>query len=238
MKQYEPYFYSTRDRDTHHAASAILDVVLPMLPRAASAADVGCGVGAWLAVLREKGLETLQGFDGFWVEDGQLEIPVEMLKRVDLEQPLDWPVRYDLAISLEVAEHLPPERAPGFVEDLTRLSDYVLFSAAIPRQGGYHHVNERWQGFWANLFATHGYSPADCVRPRFWNDDSIPCWYSQNMLLYVKDSAPLRGERGLVLPLDIVHPVAWLGKVNAEDPRYGLSLAKRAFLHKYFGKPF
>jgi hypothetical protein len=238
MKHYESYFYSTRDRDTRHAASAILDAVFPLLPRVSSVADVGCGVGVWLSVLREKGVETLQGFDGFWVEDGQLEIPVEMLKRVDLEQPLQWPVRYDLLLSLEVAEHLPPERAAGFVEDLTKASDYVLFSAAIPRQGGYHHVNERWQSFWAGLFAGRGYSPVDCVRPRFWNDDSIPCWYSQNMLLYVKDGAPLKHPPVYPMPLDVVHPAAYLGKVNHPDFRYGLSLAKRAILHKYFGKPF
>lgn len=55
--------------------------------------------------------------------------------------------RFDLAMTIEVAEHLTPVRADSFVEDLTRLSDVVLFSAAIPAQGGINHVNEQWQSY-------------------------------------------------------------------------------------------
>ena len=125
MERYEPYFYSTRNHDTRHAASVILDEVLPLLPRISSAVDVGCGVGAWLSVLKEKGVEHIQGIDGFWVQDEQLEIPREFLMRRDLEQSIEWDVRYDLAISLEVAEHLPSSRAESFVDDLSKASDYV-----------------------------------------------------------------------------------------------------------------
>lgn len=238
MKSYEPYFYSTRNRDTRHAASAILDEVLPLLPPVVSVVDVGCGVGTWLSVLQEKGVQTIQGIDGFWVRDEQLEIPGEFLRRVDLEQPIEWTTRYDLAISLEVAEHLPASRAEGFVNDLANAADYVLFSAAIPRQGGYHHVNEAWQSHWADLFGKRGYSLVDCIRPRFWTDDSIPEWYRENMFLYVKKGAPLSSPPVYAMPLDVVHPASYLGKVNHPDFRYGLSLAKRAILHKYFGKPF
>lgn len=236
MKSYEPYFYSTRNQDTRHAASAILDEVLPLLPPVSSAVDVGCGVGTWLSVLREKGVKTIQGIDGFWVQDEQLEIPREFLRRLDLEQPIEWSVRYDLAVSLEVGEHLPASRAESFVEDLTNASDYVLFSAAIPYQGGYHHVNESWQSFWAGLFENRGYAVVDCIRPRFWADDSIPEWYRENLFLYARKGAPLSPPPVYAMPLDVVHPASYLGKLNHPDFRYGLWLAKRSLLAKYCKK--
>jgi hypothetical protein len=47
--------------------------------------------------------------------------------------------RFDLAVCLEVAEHLPPERAESFIRELCDLAPVVLFSAAIPGQGGTGH---------------------------------------------------------------------------------------------------
>ena len=94
---------------------------------------------------------------------------------------------FDLAISMEVAEHLPERCAEPFVESLTRLADVVLFSAAVPFQGGIGHVNEQWGSYWVALFRNRGYTAVDIIRKRIWNDDQIPYWYRQNTLLFVKD---------------------------------------------------
>jgi hypothetical protein len=59
---------------------------------------------------------------------------------------------FDLAICLEVAEHLPPEAAEGFIDSLTRLAPVVLFSAAITFQVGNQHLNGQWPDYWATLF--------------------------------------------------------------------------------------
>jgi hypothetical protein len=103
-------------------------------------------------------------------------------------------------MSLEVAEHLPVERASGFVADLVRLAPAVLFSAAIPAQGGIDHVNERWQSWWADHFAIHGYAARDVIRPLIWDDDRVAVWYRQNTILYVRDAEPTNTI------LDVVHP--------------------------------
>ena len=87
----------------------------------------------------------------------------------DLSQRITIDSKYDLACCLEVAEHLPPERAGSFVEDLTKLAPVVLFSAAIPGQGGDNHVNEMWQHHWARLFAKNGFRAVDYVRPMIWS---------------------------------------------------------------------
>jgi hypothetical protein len=117
--------------------------------------------------------------------------------------------RYDLAISLEVAEHLPPTAAAGFVSLLADLSDFVLFSAAVPGQGGVGHVNEQWPDYWISLFAGHGYSCLDVIRKRIWDDESIPLWYRQNILLFVRDERVNELELGCS-PEDHIPPETYL----------------------------
>jgi hypothetical protein len=175
--------------------------------------DVGCGVGTWLSVLRERGVDDIQGVDGAWVDEQHLVIPAASFMRHDLSQPLSLPRRYDLAISLEVAEHLSATRAAAFVKFLTDSSDAVLFSAAIPHQGGRGHVNEQWPVYWAELFRGHGYGAVDCVRARIWNDSAIPCWYRQNILLFVAAGVFDRLPEVPQIPGDglaLIHPEIYL----------------------------
>jgi hypothetical protein len=92
--------------------------------------------------------------------------------------------RFDLAMSLEVAEHLHEKAADNLVRQLTRLSDRILFSAAIPGQGGLHHLNERPPAHWAEKFQDCGFTQLDILRPHFWDDERIAWWYRQNFFLY------------------------------------------------------
>lgn len=101
-----------------------------------SVIDIGCGVASWLRVAYDSGITDILGIDGDWLEEKQLLISKEQFKRQDLNDRIHIKRRYDLAQTFEVAEHLRPERADSLVEDLTKLSDLVLFSAAIPYQGG------------------------------------------------------------------------------------------------------
>jgi hypothetical protein len=215
MPRYKDKFYGNRDAQTVHAARTILGLTLELLPPVQSAVDVGCGVGTWLSVLRERGVATIRGFDGAWVRGDLLTIPPECFVAVDLTKRIPGSDRFDLAISVEVAEHLPPACAETFVDSLADLSDFVLFSAAIPHQGGKHHLNERWQDYWAGLFAARGYTVLDPIRPKIWEDDRISFWYRQNVLLYVKKErlGALRAPVGAGVPLRVVHPAQYLKKI-------------------------
>src|SRR3546814_4949248 len=51
----------------------------------------------------------------------------------DLRTLLNLENKYDLAISMEVGEHLDEKYADIFVENISKSSDYVLFSAEIGR---------------------------------------------------------------------------------------------------------
>jgi SAM-dependent methyltransferase len=220
MPTYKDKFYGDRDAQTAHAAKTILGLALDLLPPVRSAVDVGCGVGTWLSVLSERGVATIRGLDGAWVRRDLLTIPAESFVAVDLTKRIPQSERFDLAISVEVAEHLPPACADTFVDSLVDLSDFVLFSAAIPHQGGKHHLNERWQDYWAGLFQAKGYAVVDVIRPKIWEDDQIAFWYRQNVLLYVKTgrlaevrAAGVVSESSPRLPLRIVHPAQYLRKI-------------------------
>ncbi len=119
------------------------------------------------------GIDDVLGIDGPWVDDAALKIPLANFRRARLDRPVVADRRFDLAISVEVAEHLPPERATSFIADLTAFAPLVLFSAAIPGQGGTDHVNEQWPGYWSRLFAAHGYRPIDVLRVPLWNDLAV-----------------------------------------------------------------
>ena len=182
--------------------------------------DVGCGTGAWLSVFREHGIEDILGIDGDYVNREMLQIPAEKFMAFDLAQPLPSQEPFDLVVSLEVAEHLPAESAATFVASLTGLGSVVLFSAAIPYQGGVNHVNEQWPEYWADLFQARGYVPIDCIRKQIWQNPTIDWWYIQNTLIFAQqnrlDQYPLLKqafESISAAPLAMVHPHAYLAQI-------------------------
>ena len=178
-----------------------------------SVVDVGCGDGAWLKCFSGLAIGDYLGIDGPHVGQERLKIPKERFVQRNLECPYTPQRRFDLALSLEVAEHLPDSSAEAFIDTLTACADVVVFSAAVPGQGGTNHVNEQPPEYWAGLFATRGYQAVDCIRPIVWNDRSIAVWYRQNTLLYARPEwlekhERLNSARATTNPqwLNFVHP--------------------------------
>jgi 2-polyprenyl-3-methyl-5-hydroxy-6-metoxy-1,4-benzoquinol methylase len=97
--------------------------------------DIGCGTGVWLAAWRASGVESIVGIDGDTVNPNWLHIPKDCFHALDLTKPvhLYQPGQvFDLAMSPEVAEHIPAEYAEQFLDSLVRHAPVILFSAAIP----------------------------------------------------------------------------------------------------------
>jgi hypothetical protein len=146
------------------------------------------------------------------VNRADLRIPAEKFRAADLTAPPDLGRRFDLAVCLEVAEHLPASASPKLIAFLTTAAPVVLFSAAPPKQGGTNHINERWPAFWRELFAARGFVRLDPFRPRVWRDRRVNWWYQQNLFLYVReadlaDRPALRAEYELAkeFPFELVH---------------------------------
>jgi SAM-dependent methyltransferase len=221
---YGESFFRFMDAEALRSARRVVPRVLELV-RPARVVDVGCGQGAWLSVFREHGVEEVLGVDGEWVDPANLLIPRERFRHRDLRQPLALEESFDLAVSVEVAEHRPPESADGVVESLARLAPVVLFSAAIPRQGGVGHLNEQWPDYWAERFARQGFVAADVLRPELWDDREVAWWYAQNALLFVREErlADLPGLSA-VPPARLVHPRHYLLKVeelrNRSEPEH------------------
>lgn len=245
---YDRGFYADLGATSAPSAAAVWPLVLDLVP-ARSIVDLGCGDGSWLQAVRGLGVADTIGVDGPWIADGQLKIPLDTMVRQPLEQPVRLDRRFDLAMTVEVAEHLTPARAVGFVEDLTKLAPIVLFSAAIPGQGGTHHINEQWPSYWAALFARHGYRPIDCLRTKLWDHPDVAWWYKQNLIFFASD-AGLAGAPKLAAelasapgtPMHLVHPAryqfwmkkarpglgGWLKMAGASVQRSFTPKAKRA----------
>lgn len=206
---YPASFYESRREHTRHAADRILNA-LPRRMRRRSVADIGCGTGTWLAAALANGAGRAIGFEGDWVRPDMLDDARIEFTAVDLEQPLAGPA-VDLVLSLEVAEHLSEERAPSFVANLAAMGPAVLFSAAVPGQGGVGHRNEQWQSWWAHLFAAHELLAFDIIRPQIWSDEQIPAWYRQNVVLYLRQDVGRQLSLTPTAPqlLDKVHPAFW-----------------------------
>lgn len=223
----EPFFSSMR-HGARQSARVLVPIILQVV-RPNSVVDIGCGDGTWLSVFHEHGIDDLLGIDGEYVHQHLLQIPGHQFCPRDLTKPFRIERSFDLALSLEVAEHLPPPCASAFVESLTALAPMVLFSAAIPFQSGTHHVNEQWPDYWAALFNRQGYLPIDCIRGKVWENEQVEYWYAQNTLLFVRAASvekdpSLRREYEKTNPhqLRLVHPRKYLEQVCVREACYRL----------------
>jgi Methyltransferase domain len=215
VRKTSPYgagFYQHIESGSEAAARRVLPLIFDLVsPK--SMVDLGCGDGSWLSVASALGVDEVLGVDGPWVEPSTRKIPEDRFLAVDLSEPFSLTGRFDMAMSLEVAEHIPSDLAGSFVEQLTTSAPVVLFGAAVPGQGGTNHVNERWADHWVDLFADRGFRVIDLVRPALWDDEAVEAWYVQNTFVFASSDALAQNgkladaaDRGLAFPLRVVHP--------------------------------
>jgi hypothetical protein len=186
-KKSQPYnenFYNSIKNKSLQGATLVLPVIKNILPKLETAVDFGCGNGAWLSVLKHEYGTSILGIDGEYAKESLVIDPSEFTP-CDFNTTMPSVPKKDLAMSLEVGEHLDKDRARPFVDAMCNSSDYVLFGAATPGQQGTHHVNEQVQSYWAKMFIDNGYIPVD-FRFKVILNYKISYWYRQNALLYVK----------------------------------------------------
>lgn len=183
----------------------------------AAVLDVGCGEGIWLDAARKQWPEV-----GIYGVDIDAPERASSVTRWDAEEFTSLPVfhdysgggeqqrRWPLVFCLEVAEHVTPPAGAHLVSELARVAERVLWSAAIPGQGGDGHVNEQAPAYWNHLFNAHGWFLSDPFRLALWNDERVAPWYRQNLLLAQPAVLHADGAQGgpvtTAAPPHLVHP--------------------------------
>lgn len=186
---YNDYFFSQQEKGSYQSAKIIIPLILD-IKKIKSVVDFGCGLGTWLKVWQENNVLDILGLDGDYVDKDKLYINKKYFKAADLSQKIKLNKKYDLATSLEVAEHIGEKKANLFVNNLISVSDLILFSAAIPGQADKKigHINEQWPEYWQKKFAKHNYLMLDPFRMKIFNNLQVEWWYRQNLFLFIKES--------------------------------------------------
>jgi hypothetical protein len=187
MPQSSTYEFQSSTERTYHVAQKIIPLLVELTDIPQSVVDLGGGGGGWLKAFQEIGSQKISLIDHPCMQSQDLLISSEYFIAVDLSKEIPEPIKCDLSISTEFAEHIDYQMSEKIVDFLTQSSDVVLFSAAIPGQGGGGlHINEQRPSFWKNLFQERGYERVDAIRPQIIFDNTIPFWFRQNLYLYVE----------------------------------------------------
>jgi hypothetical protein len=186
---YSAQYYQDNVNDAAmSSASQVIPFLIEQLaPK--SMLELGAGAGNWSKAALEHGIPDVLAVDGAWVQPERLRVPPANFLSHDLATPLSLHRSFDLALCLEVGEHLADADADTLVNSLTRHATVVVFGAAMPMQGGTLHQNEQWPAYWQKKFRARGYTPIDIIRPTFWPNDKVAYYYKQNTFIYVKEDA-------------------------------------------------
>ena len=186
---YDKIFYLNHYNEPYQSALEFIPIIYDTL-KPTSVVDFGCGIGNWIKVwLEETPVKDILGIEGPYISKDLYKVDEKYILLKDLKEPIDLGRKFDVAISLEVGEHLPDEFADVFVSNIVKVSDIVIFSAAIKGQLGTYHINEQYPEYWANKFAKHHYVAVDYFRSKIWTNSKIKYWYRQNVLIYIKKEA-------------------------------------------------
>jgi SAM-dependent methyltransferase len=233
-------YIHSEDKHNLHDPNIIVPEIMRLL-RPTSVIDFGCGIGTFLKVFKNCGVKKVLGIEGKWTNKALVNKYLEPYEFMvfDLQQSIFINNKFDLAISLEVAEHLDPNAADTFVANLVAASNVVLFSAAIPKQGGQNHINEQWITYWEDKFRNHGFILYDVIRPIFWDNNQLFWWYRQNMVVFAPPGLQFHDPVQLVpYPMrNIVHPALFSTIANRSIIRTLLYPVKMFLLNRlrWFG---
>lgn len=121
-----------------------------------SVIELGCASGVVLKALSDIGID-IYGVD-FGEAGCCLTIPADKFLLHDLRTPLQLDKKFDLCLSLETAEHLEPEYADIFVQNMINCSDKIMLSASPDAHHTGEHLNPQPRSYWIQKFSDKGYS--------------------------------------------------------------------------------
>jgi SAM-dependent methyltransferase len=191
MSVYTREFYEEHRDPAHDLAYRKMAEAITLELHPQTVIDVGCGVGgilSYMSPIEVVGVEHPLSLE--FIKDLSM-IPIDKYLWYDLADKMtryEWG-HYDLAICVEVAEHLPRDSHFYLVQQLAILSDTVFFSGAVVGQGGTGHISEAPSQYWDSLFDSVGYS-RDVDKERelldHYTDYVGSVWWYRAAKLYVR----------------------------------------------------
>lgn len=180
------YFRMVDATSTRSAEAMATSIAEAFAPR--RVIDYGCGTGSLLASLQAEGIAVAGTEYSALARSYCRAKGIEVIP-LDLREPSATPPlgTADVAVSLEVAEHLPETAASGFVRLLASTAPIVVFGAATPGQGGQGHVNEQPHAYWIGRFASLGMPFDDRLSLGFrdaWRLAGVDSWYADNAMVF------------------------------------------------------
>ena len=121
-----------------------------------SVLDIGCGEGWALTYFRLRGVGTM-GIDGLSRNVDRCKNLHNKAKLIDFSKEAflsKW--TFDLGWCCELVEHVEEEYVQNIIDSF-KCCRYVAMTHALPRQGGYHHVNCRPSDYWISLMDKNGF---------------------------------------------------------------------------------
>jgi SAM-dependent methyltransferase len=184
------------DTDYQKIAECILHLYSPK-----RVIDVGCGPGKLSQRFAEAGIEVtaVDGFASPAFTHANISFTRVDLNSRDALMRLEQMGPFDLAVCLEVAEHLAPSVSSTLISVLTKLAPVVVFSAAVPEQGGHGHINLKSRELWHQEFVNNRFHCADRVRVLLRGEATVAAWYRLNIVDYVRSGHPLTPQVGNVV---------------------------------------
>ena len=208
---------SIKDVSAKNVVNVLFEIFKPK-----SVVDVGCGTGLLLKYFQSKGV-SINGYEGEWIDRELISNNItddSLISIIDFENLNDIPENksFEMCICLEVAEHVSLSQSEKFVNFISQHSELIVFSAAIPNQGGFNHINEQWGEFWDIKFKNLGYIKYDILRPILWGNDLITWPHKQNMVVYVHSSNDVLNRKlNTMIQNKLINPIHYESYLNKTD---------------------
>lgn len=120
----------------HQHSNNLANFLAEYLPKDKPVYDFGCGVAFYLHHLQKNGFACM-GVEGFALNN----FMHEQIVIADLTNPISV-AKKGSVICLECIEHIPKEFEQTVLDTITNACDkHLIFSWALPNQGGVGHVN-------------------------------------------------------------------------------------------------
>ena len=153
---YDREFHKTIENDEYPQAVRVGEYI-SMFLKPASFIDFGCSTGLYLREVQMK-LPNISAIGFEFSQDAVDSALCKNVYKVDLTESVQIEkIQNTLGLCLEVLEHIEDIHWKEVLTNMTNSCDKLIFSAAVPGQGGVGHINCRPKIDWIKRFHSLGW---------------------------------------------------------------------------------